>query len=130
MKKVNAIFIDATRNLISDIPMDDHFEEISKLIGCDIFCSGARLKTGDVLYVDDMGWLDKRVTRAFSYAGSTFAGNGLILGVGRMSGATVDVKIKSLDVAKDVLFAPRGWEIPDSLRAKILSGTRVISLND
>ena len=29
MKKVKAIFIDATRNLISDIEMDDHFEEIN-----------------------------------------------------------------------------------------------------
>lgn len=130
MRKLKAILIDANRNLISDIVIDDHFEEINKAIGCDIFCQGTRLDTGDVLYVDDMGWLDQRVTRAFVYKGSTFAGNGIVLGLNRFSGDSQDVKTKSLDLAKDITFAPEDWEITDEMRARVLSGTRVISLVD
>lgn len=130
MRKLKAIFIDANRNLISDIEIDDHFEEINKIIGCDIFCSGMRLPTGDVLYVDDMGWLDQRVTRAFAFAGSTFAGNGLILGINRHNGESQDIKAKSLDVAKEVTFAPRGWEITTEMRARVLSGTHIVPLSD
>lgn len=130
MKKLKAILIDANKNLISDIEIDNHFMEINKAIGCEIFTQGMRLPTGDIMYVDDMGWLDQRVTRAFSLKENVFAGNGLILGINRFSGESKDVKIGSLDVASDVTFAPVGWEIPTSMRAQILAGTRVIPLVD
>jgi hypothetical protein len=128
MKKLKAIFIDANRNLISDIEIDDHFEEINKAIGCDIFTQGMRLETGDIMYVDDMGWLDQRVTRAFGFGENVFAGNAVILGINRSSGESRDVKAKSLDVAADVQFAPVGWTISKEMRAQILAGTHVIPL--
>lgn len=130
MSKLKAILIDANRNLISDIEIDNHFEEINKAIGCDIFTQGMRLDTGDIMYVDDMGWLDQRVTRAFGYKENVFAGNALILGINRFSGDSRDVKAKSLDVAADVQFAPVGWTISNEMRAQILAGTRVVPLVD
>ena len=134
MKEVTAIRIDAYLNRIEEIKIDGNdFNDINAAINCDIFCIGAHLHTGDVLFVDDMGWLDPRVKRAFKMGGvntilpkdALFAGNGLIVGH-NYGGETIDAKSKLLDVANAVEFMPLSWEISDEMRKLAASATKVI----
>lgn len=135
MKKLTAIRIDAYINRIEEIQIDGtDFEEINTAIGCDIFCIGARLTTGDILFVDDMGWLDTKVTRAFKMGGDNtvlpkdalFAGNGLILGVSA-SGNSLSAKTKLLDAANAVEFLPPGWQVTPAMRELAMSATKIFT---
>jgi hypothetical protein len=133
MNEVVGIKIDPSRNYVETLALDgDDFREINKHIGCDIFCIGARLTTGDILFVDDMGWLDRKVTRAFQFGGentvlprlSAFAGNGLILGVSR-SGDTRSAKTTWLEALEAVHFPKPDWTISEALRNAAIKGWQI-----
>lgn len=125
---MKAIKIDSTNNTISEIEISKDYREISRNIGCDLFCVGRTLPNGDTLYVDDEGWLNSNVTRAFGFDGNILAGNGLILGCNRNTGDSISVKSSLEQIKKMVEFPPEGWSISDAMRDDIMSQTRFIPL--
>jgi hypothetical protein len=129
MKKITAIKIDCNNNKIDEVKINGaDFEEINRAIDCDCFCVGARLPNGDILWVDDEGWISNKVKRVFEFGkGNVFAGNGLILGQ-TASGNSTNVKSKLLDVAMQVQFAPAGWEITPDIRAKAMASVQIFPL--
>ena len=121
---MKAIKIDAYANTITEVEIGTDFREISRNIGCDLFCIGHTLPNGDTLFVDDEGWLNGNVTRAFGFDGRVMAGNGLIVGSNR-SGDSVSAK-SSLDAIKRLTeFPPEGWSIDDSTRDAAMSGFKL-----
>lgn len=129
MKKITAIKIDCNKNKVDEITINaGDFEEITRAIGCELFCVGARLPNGDILWVDDEGWINTNVKRAFEFGKmNVFAGNGLILGQ-TASGNSTNAKSKLLDVAMQVQFAPVGWEITPDIRAKAMASVQIFPL--
>lgn len=112
---MKAILIDPTLNTISEIEISDDFRDISRNIGCELFCVGHVLANGDTLFVDDEGWLNSNVTRAFGFAGRILAGKGLVLGCNG-GGESVSVKSTLEGVRKLVEFPPIGWMVTDEMR--------------
>jgi|TARA_R110000824_G_scaffold338103_1_gene524634 hypothetical protein len=74
---MKAVKIDATNRTITEVQVND-FKDIQRHIGCDTFSQGMPLKEGDMLWVDDCGWMTAK--KAFTFMGNVFAGNGLITG--------------------------------------------------
>jgi hypothetical protein len=112
---MKAIKIDSLLNTITEIEISDDFRDISRNIGCDLFCVGHVLANGDTLFVDDEGWINTNVTRAFGFAGRILAGNGLVLGCDG-GGESVNVKSTLEEVRKLVEFPPVGWMVTDEMR--------------
>lgn len=121
---MKAYKVDATLNTITAVEISDDFRDISKQIGCDLFCSAARLNRGDVLFVDDEGWLNGKVKRAFFFRGRLFAGNGLFVG-GTRDGETASVKVSIEEIKAQLEFMPDGATISNELRDRMLSGFSV-----
>jgi hypothetical protein len=80
---MKAIKIDATARTITEVQVDG-FEDIQKHIGCDTFSQGMHLPEGDMLWVDDCGWMTAK--KAFTFMGNVFAGNGVITGCDEETG--------------------------------------------
>lgn len=74
---MKAVRIDATNRTITEVQVND-FKDIQRHIGCDTFSQGMPLSEGDMLWVDDCGWMTAK--KAFTFMGNVFAGNGLITG--------------------------------------------------
>ena len=124
---MKAIKIDSYANTITEVEIGTDFSEISRNIGCDLFCIGHTLPNGDTLFVDDEGWLNGNVTRAFGFDGRVMAGNGLIVGSNR-SGDSVSAK-SSLDKIKSLTeFPPEGWSISDADRDAAMSSWKFYAL--
>lgn len=124
---MKAIKIDAYANTITEVEISNDFREISRNIGCDLFCVGHTLPNGDTLFVDDEGWLNYNVTRAFGFSGRILAGNGLILG-SNQEGDSISAK-SSLDKIKNLTqFLPEGWNISDSDRDAAMSGWKITTM--
>jgi hypothetical protein len=90
---MKAYKIDVKNREVKQIEIGEHYTEISKEIGCDIFSAPHIMKDNDTLYCDDEGLL-KPVDGFFlleSYP-QPIAGNGLILGTDD-EGESVDAKI-------------------------------------
>ena len=122
MKTIKAYKIDAYLNRIDTIEIRaDDIHDMHKAIGCELFCVGKNLPNGDSLYVDDEGWMNGSVTRGFFFDGNFFAGNGLVLGLNRNSGASISVKTPELDLALKVKFPPPCFQISDEMREKAMS---------
>lgn len=121
---MKAYKVDATTNTISEVEISDDYREISKNIGCDLFCSAARLPNGDTLFVDDEGWLNSNVRRAFFFRGRLFAGNGIFVG-GTRDGKSTSPKTDIKKIESELEFMPHGLEVTDALRDKMLSGFTV-----
>jgi len=131
MKKIKGIKIDCYRNTVDEVTINGaDFEEINRAIGCDCFCVGARLPQGDILWVDDEGWINPNVTRAFQFgtSNSTFAGNGFILG-STASGNSTNARSKLLDVAMSVTFMAPETRITDEMRAKVMASVRILPIS-
>lgn len=124
---MKAYKVDSYNNTITTIEMSDDFREISENIGCDLFCVGRTLPNGDTLFVDDEGFMNTNVTRGFMFDGQFFAGNGILLGGNRM-GESDDVKTKELEFSTRVIFPPASFQIDDSIRAKAMSGWKIVPL--
>ena len=124
---MKAYKIDATNNTITELEMSEDYREISQNIGCELFCVARTLPNGDTLFVDDEGWMNANVKRAFKFDGRVFAGNGVVLGC-NSAGDSVSVKTKELDIAKLVEFAPAHFEISDEMRDAAMNSWKVVSL--
>ena len=121
-----AIKIDAYERTVTEVQIneEDH-EEISRAIGCDLFCVGTYLPNGDALMVDDEGWLKQDVTKGFSLRGfgeGIFAGNGLIVGSDE-EGGTVDTKTQLIDLNLNIGFMSEDAEITDDIRESMTQVT-------
>lgn len=123
---MKAYKVDATANTISEIEISNDYREISKHIGCDLFCSAARLDNEDTLFVDDEGWLNSNVKRAFFFRGELFAGNGIFVG-GTRDGKSASVKTSMKKIESELKFMPSGAEVTGLLRNKMLNGFSVTS---
>jgi len=116
MQTIKAIFIDVEKRTITAIDMKNHFEEISKAIGCNYFCCPITLPNEDTFYLDDEGLLNVRnIKGGFTYKSSNpLVGNSIILGTDD-EGESIDVASLVEDIAKDVVFITeseaREWAI-------------------
>lgn len=124
---MKAYKVDSYNNTITTIEMTEDYREISENIGCDLFCVGRTLPNGDTLFVDDEGFMNTNVTRGFMFDGQFFAGNGVLLGGNRM-GESDDVKTKELEFSTRVIFPPASFQIDDKIRAKAMSGWKIVPL--
>ena len=124
---MKAYKIDAYTNTITELEMSEDYREISQNIGCELFCVAKTLPNGDTLFVDDEGWLNPRVTRAFQFDGRVFAGNGVVLGCNG-GGESESVKIKELQIAKLVRFAPPSFAISQEMRDAAMGSWKVTAL--
>lgn len=80
-RTVHAVFINAAECSVTNVEIEPGLNEYYKLIGCDIVAIGMHFPNGDILFVDDNGLLkDPRNFFKLSPHGTTFAGNGLIIG--------------------------------------------------
>jgi hypothetical protein len=124
---MKAYKIDAYTNTITELEMSEDYREISQNIGCEMFCVAKTLPNGDTLFVDDEGWINPSVTRAFQFDGRVFAGNGVVLGCNR-GGESESAKTKELDIAKLVGFAPKGFEISQEMRDAAMGSWKVVAM--
>lgn len=124
---MKAIKIDAYANTVTEIEISEDYREISRNIGCELFCQGASFPNGDTLYVDDEGWLNGNVTRAFAFNGRVLAGNGLILGCNPNTGDSRSVKTSLENIKGMVKFMPEGASISDAMREHAMDSWTVIS---
>jgi hypothetical protein len=122
---MKAYKIDPYNNVITTLNLGDDFREISKNIGCDLFCLAATFANRDTLYVDDEGLLKTEVTRGFTLNGQFFAGNGILLGCDNY-GESMDVQTDELEIAKLITFPPPCFEITDEYREKAIAGWNLI----
>ena len=112
---LTAYKINAYSNTLELVSMSHDFEEINKQIGCHTFTIGKVLKNGDVLYVDDEGFLNEKVTRGFLFDEDFFAGNGIIMGSDN-EGNSCSAKSLAGDTSVRVTFTHEGLEITDKMR--------------
>ena len=124
---MKAYKVDPYNNVITTIEMSDDYREISENIGCDLFCVGRTLPNGDTLFVDDEGFMKESVTRGFMFDGQFFAGNGILLGCNR-AGESQSVKLQELEFSTRVIFPPECFQIDDKIRAKAMSGWKIVPL--
>jgi len=124
---MKAYKIDAYTNTITELEMSEDYREISQNIGCEMFCVAKTLPNGDTLFVDDEGWINPSVTRAFKFDGRVFAGNGVLLGCNG-GGESESAKTKELDIAKLVEFAPKTFSIPQEMRDAAMGSWKVMAM--
>ena len=101
---MKALLIDSKNRMISQIEIGEHFTEISKAIGCEVFAAPHIMKNNDTLYCDDEGLL-KNPEHFFlldSYP-QPIAGNGLILGCDD-EGESVDVSMSLIELSSRITF--------------------------
>lgn len=101
---MKALLIDSKNRMISQIEIGEHFTEISKAIGCEVFAAPHIMHNNDTLYCDDEGLL-KNPEHFFlldSYP-QPIAGNGLILGCDD-EGDSADVSMSLIELSSRVTF--------------------------
>jgi hypothetical protein len=101
---MKAFKIDVEKKLIEQIDLGEHYEEINKHIGSEIFACPYVMEYNDTLYCDDEGLL-KEVKGFFLLDGypQPLAGNGLIVGCDD-EGNSVDAHIDITELNKRVKF--------------------------
>lgn len=80
---MQAILIDPHTQTVSSIEYDGNYENISKLLGCELFTVMTVTPKDDALFLDDEGWIiDQEDQQYFWWQGypQLLAGRGLILG--------------------------------------------------
>tara|TARA_Y100001963_G_scaffold131404_1_gene188726 strand:+ start:6823 stop:7194 length:372 start_codon:yes stop_codon:yes gene_type:complete len=112
---MKAIKIDATARTITEVQVDG-FEDIQKHIGCDTFSQGMPLPEGDMLWVDDCGWMTAK--KAFTFMGNVFAGNGLITGCDEVTGDDKDCLCSPLAAHMFAKFMAKDDEITEEMRER------------
>tara|TARA_B100000579_G_scaffold239901_1_gene196711 strand:- start:293 stop:670 length:378 start_codon:yes stop_codon:yes gene_type:complete len=112
---MKAIKIDATARTITEVEVRG-FEDIQKHIGCDTFSQGMRLPEGDMLWVDDCGWMTAK--KAFSFMDNVFAGNGLITGSDEVTGEDKDCLANIPAASLFAKFMAEDDEITEEMRER------------
>jgi hypothetical protein len=120
-QKDKALLINAEKRTINFVEVGG-FEDIQSHLGCDCFTTGMRLPENDVLWVDDNGWMTQ--TKAFTFMGNVFAGNGLITGQGA-GGEEADVYCGILAAKLLTGFMKDDAEVTDDMREKAFDSWRV-----
>ena len=115
---MKALLIDVKSQSIRQIEIGEHYTEISKAIGCDVFAAPHIMHNNDTLYCDDEGLL-KNPENFFlldSYP-QPIAGNGLILGCDN-EGESTDVSMSLIELSSRVTFmdmqAAYNWSLSQS----------------
>ena len=121
---MKAIKIDATNRTITEVQYDD-FRDIQRHIGCDTFSQGMPLPEGDVLWVDDCGWMTAK--KAFTFMGNVFAGNGLITGSDGDGGGK-DCLCNVMAGQLMAKFMAGGKEITDDMRERAFDSWTVTEI--
>lgn len=100
---MKALLIDPEFNLVKEVEYSGDYDDIYKLIDCDLFTC-VDLGDGETLYLDDEG-LFKSESYQFQLDGAyqPFCGKGLILGTDD-DGETVATKLIPTDIAKHIEF--------------------------
>ena len=94
-----AVLIDPYVGEITDVVVND-WRDISKLLKCDLFCSGGYTETKDAIYVNDEGlYTENMYVKIPAWYPDPYAGRVLILGVDA-HGDSVDAKMSVEDVKK------------------------------
>lgn len=80
MKKIKVIHIDAEKQTVSLIEVENELRPLQDLVGGNLEVAPVSWVGGIDLLVDEEGLL-KSLDHGFSYEGVTFAGNGVVVGV-------------------------------------------------
>ena len=79
---ITAIKIDVVDSTITEVEYESSdIESIHDLLECDRIDQWTMNQFNDILYVDDVGWLDRTTIGGFVINGNHFAGHGLVVGV-------------------------------------------------
>ena len=101
---MKALLIDSKNRMITKIEIGEHFTEISKAIGCEVFAAPHIMQNNDTLYCDDEGLLkDPQHFFLLDSYPQPIAGNGLILGCDN-EGESVDVSMSLMELSNKVTF--------------------------
>ncbi len=134
---MRAILIDASKNAIKEVEIDESIESVYKTMEAEIIEVGFYINGTDCCYIDEEGRINGTKTR-FMYDGQIFAGNGLIVGTtkeGDNDSCAISLeKVKELisfPVFKHItwvkrLFNEKGIE----LDAELVNGQTVSSVLD
>jgi hypothetical protein len=115
---MKALLIDSKNRTVKQIEIGEHYTEISKAIGCDVFSAPHIMQNNDTLYCDDEGLL-KNPEHFFLLDGypQPLAGNGLILGCDD-EGESIDVSMNLVELSSKVTFmdvhAAYNWSLKQS----------------
>lgn len=95
-KTIRAIYIDAVNRKVTEVEITPDFDTYYRLIGCNCITTGYCFPNGDILFVDDNGYLDAP-KYFFRIPGIDYdyAGNGLIVGTDPESDEETDAKTRS-----------------------------------
>jgi hypothetical protein len=101
---MKALLIDVKSQSIRQIEIGEHFTEISKAIGCEVFSAPHIMQDNDTLYCDDEGLLkDPQHFFLLDSYPQPIAGNGLILGCDD-EGESKDVEISLIELSSRITF--------------------------
>lgn len=115
-----AVFFDASNGKFSDVTYEG-LDDIYKMIGCSLVEVALRLGTGDVVFVDEEGWIKER-THAFHMQGSgPFAGHAVIVGPTDAEGNTLDVTRSAKEFEEELEFDHFSWANPTAWQDAALS---------
>jgi len=96
LRQFRAIKIDSRRRFVMELQIVDYNKAIPTHLNCEYFCVGYLFENGDLLYIDEFGFL-KNGQNYFRIDCKVLAGNGLILGTNcdaKMSIAELLARIK------------------------------------
>ena len=104
---MRAYVIDSTNETVTEAKYNGNHTEIYKLGGFDTFDVVTFNEDGDTVFVDDNGLLTMNEDSRFFKIEGTYnplAGNGVVLGLDRETGDSVDPKISLKELQKLVSF--------------------------
>ena len=96
------IMIDPKARSVLTYEIDGSLESIETAVG-GVFCVGAVLESGDVMYVDDLG-LSKKGIQYFGIGTGRLAGRALLVGPEDRSGYITDGRSTVEEIEKLILF--------------------------
>jgi hypothetical protein len=121
---MKAIKIDATNRTVTKVEVNG-FKDIQHHVGCDVFSSGMSLPEGDMLWIDDCGWMTAK--KAFTFMGNVFAGNGVVVGSDDM-GEEQDCVLNVPAGYMMARFMKEGTEITDEMRERAFDSWTVTEI--
>jgi hypothetical protein len=103
---MRAYVIDSTNETVTEATYNGNHTEIYKLGSFDTFDVVTFNEYGDTVFVDDNGLIIEEYPRFFKIEGTynPLAGNGVVLGLDRETGDSVDPKISLKELQKLVSF--------------------------
>ena len=112
-----AVYFDAGTGEFHDVQYDG-LEDIYKIIDCNLVEIALRLGSGDVVFVDEEGWLGQPAHIFKMMGQGPFAGHAVIVGPADEEGNTLDVTMtakefeESLEFQIGFILPKEGWDHP------------------